>query len=184
MNHIANQCRDQTLVNSRLPMTESRVVIRDGRRLEFEGHIDLYTRMSTGHFKRMPTYTRVQGDDIKLFVTMLLDFIPKDRIQKVWKKGKGVRELPNNTDPGKFHREYSEEIRRRIGCCPDLWRWRTAFIQFLHDKIPPWPKMCDFKWVGFWMTDAEIDEVVTRTTLHYGMQRMGYSPWYTVPCYV
>ena len=56
-------------------------------------------------------------------------------------------------------------------------------FQFLHDKIPPWPKMCDFKWIGFWMTDAEIDEVVTKTTLHYGMQRMGYSPWYTVPCW-
>ena len=120
---------------------------------------------------------------MKLFVTILLDFIPKKRIEKVWKESKGVSELPNNTEPDKFHRKYSEEIWRRMGHCPELWRWRMAFIQFLRDKIPPWPKMCDFKWIGFWMTHAEIDEVVTKTTLHYGMQRMGYSPWYTVPCW-
>jgi hypothetical protein len=183
MNHIANQCRDQTLVNSRLPMTEPREVIRDGRRLKFEGHIDVDMRMCTGYFTRVPTYTRVQGDDMKLFVTILLDFIPKRRIGKVWKDSKGVFELPNNTEPGKFHRKYTEEMWRRMGHCPELWRWRRAFIQFLHDKIPPWPKKNDFKWIGFWMTDAEIDEVVTKTTLHYGMQRMGYSPWYTVPCW-
>ena len=186
ISHIANQCRYQTFLNSRLPMTKPRVVIRDGRCLNFDGHIDVDTRMWTGYFTRVPTYTRVQGDDMKLFVTILLDFMPKKRIRKVWKESKGVCELPNNTEPGKFHRMYTEEMWQRMGYCPELWRWRKAFIQFLREKIPPWPKKCHFKWVGFWMTDAEIEEVVTKTTLHYGMQRMGYSPWGlgTAPCYV
>jgi len=177
MNHIANQCRDQALLKSRLPMTVPREVYRKGKRLKFEGHIDVEARILTGYLPRgPPTYTRVQGDDMKLFVTILLDCMPKNRIQKVWKDSKGVYELPNNTEPGKFHRMYTEEMWQRMGYCPELWRWRKAFIQFLHDKIPPWPEKCHFKWIDFWMTDAEIEEVVTRTTLHYGMQRMGYSP--------
>ena len=174
MSHIANQCRCQTLLNSRLPVTEPRVVIRDGRCLNFDGHIDVDTRMWTGYFTRVPTYTRVQGDDMKLFVTILLNLMPTDRIPRVWKRSKGVWELPNNTDPLTFHRKYASEVWKEMGGRTELWRWRKAFIQFLRQKIPPNEK-CAFKWEGFYMTDAEIDDVVSRATFHYGMQRMGYS---------
>jgi hypothetical protein len=57
---------------------------------------------------------------------------------------------------------------------PELWRWCRAFIEFLHEKIPPWPQQCAFKWKGFWMTRVEIKEVVTKATYHYGLKRVGY----------
>ena len=110
---------------------------------------------------------------MKLFVTILLDFIPIKRIRKVWKDSKGVFELPNNPDPFTFHRKYTFKMWKAMGYRAELWRWRKAFIKFLQEKIPPNEK-CAFKWEGFYMTDAEIDDVVSRATFHYGMERQGF----------
>ena len=176
VHYVAEEClRQQTRWKSRLVVTEAREVVQDGKRRCYEGHKDLPTRIFTNDLDRMPTYTRNQGDHMKLFMSILLDLIIKlDRIQWVWKPSRRCWELPKNTNPTEFHRDYADRMLKAVDNRPELWRWCRAFIEFLHEKIPPWPKQCAFKWKGFWMTRVEIKEVVTKATYHYGLKRQGY----------
>ena len=173
VNRIAQECRAEASSHSRLVVTAPREVFKDGKRIKFEGHVSLQDRIFTNNLPRMPTYTPAVGDDMNLFMRILLTFLPLDRIRHVWKPSIQAYDLPNNAQIMKFHREFAPKLAAMMDKRFELWRWRLVFIEFLNKKIPrDGPN--EFKWDGFWMTEAEIEIAVTETTYHYGMQRMGY----------
>jgi len=145
---------------------------RTGKRVDLHGHISFQDRIFTKNLPRKPTYTPLEGDDIRFFMEILLRFLPLRRVRHVRKGSTGKRELPNNAQILKFHRDYSKEIYQLLEGRYELWRWRRVFIRWLNKKIPKnGPN--HFKWMGFWITSEEIECAVTEAVYHYGMERMG-----------
>ena len=171
---IARQRHAEAPSCSRLVVTKPRVVhdSRTGKRVDLQGHISFQDRIFTKNLPRKPTYTPLEGDDIRFFMEILLRFLPLGRIRHVRKGSTGKRELPNNAQILKFHRDYSKEIYQLLEGRYELWRWRRVFIRWLHKKIPK-NRPNHFKWRKFWMTSEEIECVVTEAVYHYGMERMG-----------
>ena len=171
---IARQRHAEAPSCSRLVVTKPRVVhdFRTGKRVDLRGHISFHDRIFTNNLPRKPTYTPLEGDDIRFFMEILLRFLPLCRVRHVRKGSTGKIELPNNAQILKFHRDYSKEIYRLLEGRYELWRWRQVFIRWLNKKIPQ-NGANHFKWMRFWMTSVEIECAVTEAVYHYGMERMG-----------
>ena len=151
--------------------TESRLIVTAARG-EFEGHISLRERVHSGKLPRLPTISALLGDDLMLFIRLLLALMPLHRIALVWSPKEQKYWLPNSASAMKFHRSYWPKLAEHLGARSELWRWRDTFIAFLTTMIPEGSPN-QFKWGGFWMTPREIADAVTEATYQYGMERMG-----------
>ena len=59
-------------------------LFQSSARPHFEGHVPLRERVMNGPLPRPPVYMPDLGDDLQLFVRLLLNLMPLDRIKLVW----------------------------------------------------------------------------------------------------
>ena len=92
---------------------------KDGK--ELTGHVPLQKRILSQDpelLKRKPQYSPCLGDDIKLYMSLLLALMPLHRIKLVWSDKEKAWRLPTSAFPMKFHRSYAEEIAETFtGAC-------------------------------------------------------------------
>ena len=146
---------------SRLPVTE--------------GHEPLAKRvMSAGFDYERIKYQPDDGDDLGLFIRLLLEHMPLHTITPKWSTTACAYKPPNNTDPVVFHRKYATALHQMLGGRPPLWRWRDVGVKFLMLKLFK-GKPNEFRWENFKMTEEEIVYAATEATYQYGLERMGIS---------
>ena len=163
---IASKLRSAAVAESRFVVTEPRD--------QYEGHISLRERHTIGNLRRKfkyPAYSPGLGDDLKLFISLLLALMPLHRIPDVWSPKEMQWRPPNSASAMKFHRSYALKLAYYLGGCIELWRWRLAVIIFLTKKLPEGSPN-ELKRGTFSMTPREIRETVTEATYQYGMERI------------
>ena len=138
------------------------------------GHVSLRNRIKSNQLEKALSYTPERGDDLRLFMMILLRCMPLSRINRVWIEETWEYKWPKNTYSENFHRQYAPTINDELGDDrPTLSTWYQVFCTFMIDKLcKRWPQGNDFRWENFHISPKEIERCVDRTTVYFGMTQI------------
>ena len=133
----------------------------------------------------MLKYTPQEGDDIALFVRLLLGSLPLDRVAHVWSPSKKNAQVAGKRYSVWVSSTLCEIFRENLGEKPTLWKWQHCVKLFL-TKWCPHGKPNDFKWKdqrgGHWtLRSAEIDGIAYHQTYQYASDLMHYDAYTSAP---
>ena len=119
----------------------------------------------------MTDYDPAQGDDIGLYIWLLLENLPLNRVGLVWSKETQTMRPPASTQRVPFHRRFATKIAPRLGRAPSLGTWTKVLREWLTEKCPP-GTLNGFGWRDSFLTLQEIDHIAVATTYQYALARL------------
>ena len=129
------------------------------------------------HFKHFLPH---EGDDLRLFFTLLLENLPLHTFKQVL-SSKGYYKMPTTTTLDGFFKEYSVRFKGWVGVAPSLWDWQRETQKFLTDWCALTGEKfsknkCGFKWEhakrrdGIWsLREPTCGRIAHRTTYQYAL---------------
>ena len=100
----------------------------------YSGKIPVDRRIRNGLVTHIPVYNPELGDDLALYIRVLLERLLLSRIIRVSSGKAGEYVLPKNATAMGFHRNYSKELAESQGERSSVRRWRSVFSAFLLER--------------------------------------------------